>query len=365
MEHVQDFSISAKGRFALARAIELRWIVFFVVVILAVIGGLAYWRYRELYPVTDDAYASAGVLRVVAETSGPLTHVYVRNDERVMKDDPLFDVDPTLYEVTLNKARAQFEDALSAGDPAANTLKNDAIQLEEKGNALESALKIYRGAKEAQGPDQPPSAKFTSARKGWQDALKAFRDAEGKFQNGAANLLATSRKSVTLLSAANQLAKAVYEWSHTHVTAPANGYVSSMTLQPGGMVRAGVPLFAIIKADQWWVNANYKEADLARMKVGQRATVRFDMYPGVVFDGRVEGISKASGGTFSVLPSQNATGNWVKVPQRFPVQIRIMNPGRHTNDPLRVGASATVTVDTLSSKMASSDAMAGHSNVQR
>jgi multidrug resistance efflux pump len=97
MEHVQDFSISAKGRFALP-AIELRWIVFLVVVILAFIGGLAYWRYRELYPVTDDAYASAGVLRVVAETSGPVTHVYVRNDERVTKDDPLFDVDPTLYE---------------------------------------------------------------------------------------------------------------------------------------------------------------------------------------------------------------------------------------------------------------------------
>jgi len=224
-----------------------------------------------------------------------VTHVYVRNDERVMKDDPLFDVDPTLYEVTLNKARAQFEEALSAADPAANTLKNDAVQLEEKGNALESALKIYRGAKYAQGPDQPPSAKLTSARKSWQDALKAFRDAEGKFENGAANLLATSRKTVTLLSAANQLAKAVYEWSHTHVTAPANGYVSSMTLQPGGMVRAGVPLFAIIKADQWWVNANYKEADLARMKVGQRATVRFDMYPGVSSTGELRGSAKRRG----------------------------------------------------------------------
>jgi membrane fusion protein, multidrug efflux system len=366
MEHMQDFSISAKSRFALPRTIQPRWIVFFVVVILAIIGGFAYWRYRELHPVTDDAYASAGMLRVVAETSGSVTHVYVRNDERVVKDDPLFDVDPTLYEVTLNKARAQFEEALSAGDPAADTLKNDAIKLEEKGNALKRALKVYRGAKEVQGADQPPSAKLTSARKGWQDASKAFRDAEGKFENAAANLVATSRKTVTLLSAANQLAKAVYEWSHTHVTAPANGYVSSMTLQPGGMVRAGVPLFAIIKANQWWVNANYKEADLARMKVGQKATIRFDMYPGVIFSGRVEGISKASGATFSVLPPQNATGNWVKVPQRFPVQIRIINPGQHTNDPLRVGASATVTVDTLSTTTTSSEAaMAGHNNAQR
>ncbi len=366
MEHVhQDFSISAKGRFALPRAIQPRWVAFFVVAILAIIGGFAYWRYRELYPVTDDAYASAGMLRVVAEISGPVTHVYVRNDERVVKDDLLFDVDPTLYEVVLNDARAQFEEALSAGDPAANTLKNDAIQLEEKGNALESALKSYRSAKDAQSPDQPPSAKLTSARKGWQDALKAFRNAEGKFENAATNLLATSRKTVTLLSAANQLAKAVYEWSHTHVTARASGYVSGMTLQSGGMVRAGVPLFAIIKGDQWWVNANYKEADLARMKVGQRATIRFDMYPGVVFSGRVEGISKASGATFSLLPPQNATGNWVKVPQRFPVTIQVTNLGQHKNDPLRVGASATVTVDTLSTATASSEAVMAEHNNQR
>jgi len=100
--------------------------------------------------------------------------------------------------------------------------------------------------------------------------------------------------------------------------------------------------------DEWWVNANFKETDLSRIKVGQNAKIRFDMYPGLVFDGVVEGISEASGATFSILPHENATGNWIKVAQRFTVQIRITDPVQHQNEPLRVGASATVTVDTVS-----------------
>ena len=92
------------------------------------------------------------------------------------------------------------------------------------------------------------------------------------------------------------------------------------------------------------MNANFKETDLARIKAGQPATIALDMYPSVSFEGEVESISPGSGATFSVLPAENATGNWVKVTQRFPVRIRIVNPP--ADRPLRVGASATVTVDT-------------------
>ena len=109
-------------------------------------------------------------------------------------------------------------------------------------------------------------------------------------------------------------------------TAPADGLLSNVTLRPGATVQAGAPLFAIIEANRWWVDANFKETDLARVKVGQPATVRLDMYPDVTFDGTVESISSGSGATFSVLPPENATGNWVKVTQRFPVRISLTNP---------------------------------------
>ncbi|MGB0056622.1 MAG: HlyD family efflux transporter periplasmic adaptor subunit, partial [Methyloceanibacter sp.] len=118
-------------------------------------------------------------------------------------------------------------------------------------------------------------------------------------------------------------------------------------------VQAGAPLFAIIEANRWWVDANFKETDLARIKVGQPATVRLDMYPGVNFDGIVESISSGSGASFSVLPPENASGNWVKVTQRFPVRISVANPP--ADKPLRVGASATVMIDTTKNENTTQD----------
>jgi membrane fusion protein (multidrug efflux system) len=110
-------------------------------------------------------------------------------------------------------------------------------------------------------------------------------------------------------------------------------------------VQAGTPAFAVIEDGRWWVDANFKETDLARIKPGQKATIRLDMYSGRRLDGVVESISLGSGAVFSVLPPENATGNWVKVTQRFPVRIAITSPPS-PEQPLRAGASATVSIDT-------------------
>ncbi len=110
-------------------------------------------------------------------------------------------------------------------------------------------------------------------------------------------------------------------------------------------MQAGTPALALIEDGHWWVDANFKETDLARIKPGQPATIRLDMYPGTKLDGVVEAISAGSGATFSVLPPENATGNWVKVTQRFPIRIRITSQP-NPDKPLRVGASADVTIDT-------------------
>jgi membrane fusion protein (multidrug efflux system) len=110
-------------------------------------------------------------------------------------------------------------------------------------------------------------------------------------------------------------------------------------------VQAGTPAFAIVEDGHWWVDANFKETDLGRIKPGQKATISLDMYSGLTLDGEVESISAGSGATFSVLPPENATGNWVKVTQRFPVRVRITS-APDPNKPLRLGASATVTIDT-------------------
>jgi membrane fusion protein (multidrug efflux system) len=273
--------------------------------------------------------------------------VYVRTDEAVKTGDPLFDIDPTLYDAALRNARAQFDAAAAAAGTAGDNLKKAAATLEEKRVALEAALKTYRDAKDAQQPDATPSEQLTTTAKGWQDALKAYKDAKDAFAAEQDKPLTVTRPP-QLRAASAQLAKATHDRVKTHTTSPADGILSNVSLRPGATVQAGQPLFAIIEANRWWVDANFKETDLARIKVGQPATVRLDMYPGVTFDGTVESISSGSGAPFSVLPPENASGNWVKVTQRFPVRISLTNPP--ADKPLRVGASTTVTIDTTQDK---------------
>ena len=331
----------------------IRWIALAAVIVATVAGAFAYWRHSELYPTTENAYTGSNIVRVASEVSGPVIHVYVRTDDTVKTNDPLFDIDPTLYDAALRNARAQFDSAASAAGTAGESLKTAAATLETTRAALGDAIKAYRDAKDAQAPEQPPSDQLNNAESAWQDALKDYKDAESAFATEQDKPLTVTTPTVQLRAAAAQLTKATHDRVKTHATAPADGLLSNVTLRPGATVQAGAPLFAIIEANRWWVDANFKETDLARIKVGQPATVRLDMYPGVNFDGIVESISSGSGASFSVLPPENASGNWVKVTQRFPVRISMANPP--ADKPLRVGASATVMIDTTKNENTTQD----------
>jgi membrane fusion protein, multidrug efflux system len=331
----------------------IRWIALAAVIVATVAGAFAYWRHSELYPTTENAYTGSNIVRVASEVSGPVIHVYVRTDDTVKTNDPLFDIDPTLYDAALRNARAQFDSAASAAGTAGESLKTAAATLETTRAALGDAIKAYRDAKDAQAPEQPPSDQLNNAESAWQDALKNYKDSESAFATEQDKPLTVTTPTVQLRAAAAQLTKATHDRVKTHATAPADGLLSNVTLRPGATVQAGAPLFAIIEANRWWVDANFKETDLARIKVGQPATVRLDMYPGVNFDGIVESISSGSGASFSVLPPENASGNWVKVTQRFPVRISVANPP--ADKPLRVGASATVMIDTTKNENTTQD----------
>ena len=331
----------------------IRWVALAAVIVATVAGAFAYWRHSELYPTTENAYTGSNIVRVASEVSGPVIHVYVRTDDTVKTNDPLFDIDPTLYDAALRNARAQFDAAASAAGTAGESLKTAAATLETTRAALEDAIKTYRDAKDAQAPEQPPSDQLNNGESAWQDALKAYKDAESAFATEQDKPLTVTTPTVQLRAAAAQLTKATHDRVKTHATAPADGLLSNVTLRPGATVQAGAPLFAIIEANRWWVDANFKETDVARIKVGQPATVRLDMYPGVNFDGTVESISSGSGASFSVLPPENASGNWVKVTQRFPVRISLANPP--ADKLLRVGASATVMIDTTKNENTAQD----------
>ncbi len=341
----QDASTAKRPRSQEATAKKIRWIALGTVLLATIGGVLLYWRYAELYPSTDNAYTGANVVRVASQVAGPVARIYVVEDDKVAAGDPLFDIDPALYEAALRGARAQFDAAANAAGTAADSLKAAATTLDEKRAALDAAMKAYREARDAQKEGAPPSEQVTGALKSWHEAMQAFNDAKAAFAAAQDEQLTVTTPTVQLRAAAAQLDKATHDRVRTHVTAPTAGWVSSVRLRPGTVIQAGTPAFAIIEDGKWWVDANFKETDLARIRAGQPATIRLDMYPGTTLDGVVESISAGSGAVFSVLPPENATGNWVKVTQRFPVRIKITSepdPDR----PLRMGATATVRVDT-------------------
>ena len=331
----------AKGAFS-----RYRWFILLAGLIATIAGVVVYWRYAALYPSTDNSYTVANVVRVAPQISGPVARVYVTDDSRVAVNDPLFDIEPALYDAALRNARAQFDAAANAAGTAADALKEAAATLEEKRAALETALTGYREAKDSQEQGQPASEALNTAKKSWQDALQAFNDAQAKFDEAQDGDLTVTTPTVQLRAAAAQLDKATHDRARTHVTAPATGWVTNASLRPGAVVQAGTPVFAVVEEGNWWVDANFKETDLSRIRQGQSATIELDMYPGVKLEGVVESISAGSGASFSVLPPENATGNWVKVTQRFPVRIKVTSQA-DPEKPLRMGSSATVTIDTV------------------
>ncbi|HVZ04548.1 HlyD family secretion protein [Hyphomicrobium sp.] len=136
------------------------------------------------------------------------------------------------------------------------------------------------------------------------------------------------------------------ELDHATIKAPVDGIIGKVRVRPGSIAKAGMPLFPLVDTSKWWVDANFKETDLSRIEPGQKATITVDIFPSHEFTGKVESVSPASGAAFSLLPSENSTGSWVKTTQRFPVRVSLtLKP----DDPeMRIGASATVTVDTTS-----------------
>jgi membrane fusion protein (multidrug efflux system) len=174
-------------------------------------------------------------------------------------------------------------------------------------------------------------------------AAAAVTAAQANLEQSLSALGKAGANNATVRSAAARLAQAKLDLSHTKVIAPASGVIANFELRPGSMVQSGVPLFTVIGDSEYWVDANFKETELRRIQPGQKATVIVDMYRDHEFKGEVQSLSGGSGQAFSLLPAQNATGNWVKVTQRVPVRVKVLDPD--DKHPLRIGTTATVRVE--------------------
>lgn len=317
------------------------------VVLLLILG---YWRYSTLYPSTDNAYVGANIVHISAQVSGQITEVYVDDHQVVKKGQLLLIIDPRPYQATLMQRQAEVtmaEQYISSTENHIKAAEADVKQRQSEADlAQKNAARILPLVKKGILPATDGDDAINKV----QVSKAAVVQAQSQLNQIIEDLGETGDANAKLQQARANLADAKLDLEHTHIYAPASGVLINFDLRKGTVVSAQRPfaLFDIVEDGRWWVDANFKETELGRIRPNQPATIVVDIYPSVEFDGIVEAISVGSGTAFSLLPPENATGNWVKVTQRIPVRIRFVKPDPHY--PLRVGASSTVTIDTTKLK---------------
>jgi membrane fusion protein (multidrug efflux system) len=301
-----------------------------VPLLLALIGGYM-WLTSGRYVSTDNAYVQLDKVTVSAEVAGPIREVLVRENQRVRRGDVLFRIDPAPFRIALAQAEAQLH-AAQVQVARAET------EIAGTGADIEGAQANLGFTQRALARQQELLSRGFTTRARYDEALHAVQEARERLSNARAE--ADEARSAAL--AARD--RALLDLRRTEVRAPMDGYVSQTDrLQPGSAVVPGLAVVTIVGGAAPWIEANYKETDLAHMRVGQPAEIHLDAYPDAPIRGHVASIGRGTGSEFSVLPAQNASGNWVKVTQRVPVRIVIDGtPGRE----MIAGLSADVTIDT-------------------
>ncbi len=372
--------------------------VVIAVIVLLVVGFFAY-RYFTSYESTDDAEVDGHINSISARISGHVIKLNVRDNQFVQAGTVLVEIDPADYQVAYDRAKADFEDAqaaaIAAGVSVPITSVNTTSQVsatEADVNSAQAGIQVARQQFEAakaelqeaeannvkaqndlvrykqlvdkqeisqQQYDQATAAAKASAagveaaRASADAAQQQVTQAQGKLVQAEANrsyantaprqMQVTRARAASALAQAQQkkadLDQAALNLQYTKIIAPVNGVVSDRTVEVGQNVVPGQELLKVINLDDVWITANYKETQLREMKVGQRVSVDVDAN-GRTYNGKIDSFSAGSGARFSLLPPENATGNYVKVVQRIPVKI-VLDPGANNDHQLRPGMSVT------------------------
>ena len=370
-----------------------------IAIIILLIAGFFAYRYFTSYESTDDAQVDGHVNSVSARISGHVIKLNVQDNQYVEAGTVLVEIDPADYQVAYERAKADFEDAQAAAIAAGVTVPITSVNTSSQVSATEADVNSARAGIQAakqqfeaakaqlqeaeannvkaqndlgrykqlvdkqeisqQQYDQATAASKASAatveaaRASADAAQQQVTQAEGKLVQAEANSryarTAPKQMQITRARATSALAEAQRKKAdldqaelnlqYTKIVAPVNGIVSDRTVEVGQNVAPGQELMKIINLDDVWVTANFKETQLRQMKIGQRVTLDVDAN-GRTYNGKVDSIAGASGARFSLLPPENATGNYVKVVQRIPVKI-VLDPGANNDHQLRPGMSVT------------------------
>ncbi|KQZ13749.1 hypothetical protein ASD44_06440 [Mesorhizobium sp. Root554] len=327
------------GRFALMLALPL---------LLAVAGGYV-WITGGRYQETENANLRQARVSVASDAAGRIMEVDVADNQAVKKGDVLFKIDAQPYQIALAQAeaavagaRVSVEQLRAAYGQAIAQEKSAASQVKYMQSQYDRAADLARKGINAKSSLDEARTDLDKARQDDAVALQGIESARAAL-GGNPDIKTDDHPTVLAALAARD--KAAYDLAQTTVRAPADGVVyQASSFKVGQFVGVGTPLFALVETSDSWIDANFKETQLTNMKPGQKAEIVLDTYPGRTFEATVQAIGAGTGAEFSLLPAQNATGNWVKVTQRIPVRLKMVDEGAALA--LRTGMSATVSVDT-------------------
>ncbi|MBC3217712.1 EmrA/EmrK family multidrug efflux transporter periplasmic adaptor subunit [Serratia fonticola] len=324
-----------------------QWLLIFLMVIVIAAMTSATWWYFNSRNVqsTDDAYVMGNQVTISSQVNGSVVSVNYTNTDLVQQGDVLVNLDDTDANLNFKKVKNKLAETVRK---TKQIYVNDAqynANIAQAKIAYQQAQADYQRRTQLMGAgafskeDLQHARNAVSSSKAALDvAIEQYRSNRTLIQNS------TLEQQPAILLAAEQMREAWLALQRTKIRSPVTGYVAQRNVQVGETLSAGQALLSIVPADQLWIDANFKETQLSGVRIGQKVSVVSDLYgSNVVFDGVVEGINMGTGGAFSVLPAQNATGNWIKVVQRLPVRITL-DAEQLKAYPLRIGLSTTVTL---------------------
>ncbi|WP_343587840.1 HlyD family efflux transporter periplasmic adaptor subunit [Herbaspirillum sp.] len=315
-------------------------------VVIAAACFLYWFLHGRFFEETDDAYVGGNIVQISAQVGGTVTAIKADDTQVVTAGQQLVTLDAADTKLALSQAEAALAQAvrqtrqlfLNNDTLAANVDAAESNLARAKDDLQRRQAGVASGAVSAED--------VAHARDAFKSATAALDQARAA---AAANRALTDRTSVTehpnVQQAATAVRNAYLNYARVNIVAPVSGFVSKRSVQVGQRIAAGNPLMAIVPLEQIWIDANFKEGQLKHIRIGQPVEVVADIYgSSVKYNGTVIGFSAGTGGAFSLLPAQNATGNWIKVVQRVPVRIAL-DPEQVRAHPLRIGLSTTATVD--------------------
>lgn len=316
-------------------------------ILIAVAYGIYWFLVLRHYEETDDAYVAGNQVQIMAQVSGSVTKVWADNTDFVQKGDVLVSLDPTDAKQAFEKAKTQLASSVRQTRQLMINSKQLQANIDVKKTALSQAQtdlnrRIPLGTANLIGREELQHARDAVA-----SAQAELDVAIQQYNANQAMVLATKlEEQPAVQQAATEVRNAWLALERTRIVSPMTGYVSRRSVQPGAQISPTTPLMAVVPASDLWVDANFKETQLAHMRIGQPATITSDIYgDSVKYTGKVIGLDMGTGSAFSLLPAQNATGNWIKVVQRLPVRIEL-DAKQLAEHPLRIGLSTLVEVDT-------------------